>query len=254
MKKNLFFLAAMTFASAVFGAANDTVVSFSTSGIDRYSDGSRVRTGESYALVWTANGATFGGLTASCETISDTDKLVMVAPLARRGRCPVTVVEIDANDAKQYENGTFSLYLLDTRRKGADGKITLSDYKNGLPQSVNAFGLSDAKGKDFVAKDGVDGSMNGTAPVCLGEVGVFTEIESPRISAIKLEGAKIEIKVEGLSERADYFVVPGDTPGKFSKAMDVQLNRADGVFKFDKPKHDAPTFYKIIGVRIGEEK
>ena len=246
MNKISAFVATLAIAGAAFGAANDTVLSFSTPGIDKYADGSRVLPGESYALVWTANGATFGGLSADCKPVADTDKLVMVAPLAKRGRCPVTVVEIDAEDAKQYEGGTFALYLLDTRTKGANGAVALAAYVNGLPQVVNSIGASDA-GKDFAAVEGVAGSVNAASSVQLGSVGVYTQVEAPTITAIEIKGAKIRLQVKGMSGVADYFVVPGVAPGKFAPAMDAKAD-AEG-FTFDKPEDQDARFYKVIGVR-----
>lgn len=240
------FLFSMAVAAAAFGAADDMLISFSTPGIDKYADGSRVKTGESYALIWTAKGATFGGLTAKCEPVADTDKIVMVAPLAKRGRCPLTVVEIAAEESKQYADGTFSLYLLDTRTKGADGKVKAASYVDGFPKVVNSIGRTDADGSGVQVGDRAMNTMYGTSAVQLGEVGVYTEIGNPQITAIKVEGAKIRLEVKDMSEAADYFVVPGVTPGKFSPAMNVTADK-DG-FTFDKPK-DPATFYKVIGVR-----
>lgn len=247
MNKFAAVLFALAFAGAAFGAANDTVLSFSTPGIDKYADGSRVMNGESYALVWTASGATFGGLSAACQPVSETDKVVLVAPLAKRGRCPLTVVEINAEDAKQYEGGTFSLYLLDTRVKGSDGVVALAAYVNGIPRVVNSFGLSDAASKDFESVAGVTGGINASAPVKLGEVGVYSQIESPMITAIEIKGAKIRLQVKGMSAAADYFVVPGATPGSFAPAIDATVD-AEG-FTFDKPEDQDSTFFKVIGVR-----
>lgn len=246
MNKIAAFFSVLTLAGVAFGAANDTVISFSTPGIDSYADGSRVLPGESYALVWTAKGSTFGGLSADCQPISENDKLVMVAPLAKRGRCPVTVVEIDANDAKQYENGTFSLYLLDTRTKGANGVVALASYVNGLPQVVNSVGATDAT-KDFAAVDGVAGQINAGAAVKLGAVGVYTQVDAPQITAIEIKGAQIRIRVKGMSDVANYFVVPGNAPGNFAPAMDATPD-AEG-FTFEKPEDQDATFFKVIGVR-----
>lgn len=239
-------IAGMLLVGNAFAAADDMVLSFSTPGVDRYADGSRVREGESYALVWTAKGATFGGLTAECGPVAETDKLVLVASLAKRGRCPVTVLEISAEDAKQYENGTFALYLLDTRMNGADGKVAVATYVNGRPQVVNLFGASDADANGVAVAAGVAGSINGASAVKLGEVGVYSEIEPPVITALKIEGATIRLEVKGMSKAADYFVVPGDTPGSFAPAMNAQAD--DDGFTFEKPETPA-TFYKVIGVR-----
>ena len=153
MNKYIALIGALLCAT-LFGAADDMVLSFSTPGVDRYADGRRVKDGESYALVWTAEGAEFKGLTSACEPVAETDRIVMVAPLAKGGKCPVTVLEI--------------------------------------------------------------------------------------------EGAAIRLEVKGMSEAADYFVVPGDTPGNFASAMDAKAD-AEG-FTFEKPETPA-AFYKVIGVR-----
>ena len=249
--KRILFAMALAAVSVAFGAANDMLVSFSTPGIDRYADGSRVRSGESYALVWTKNGETFGGLSVDCQPVKETDALVMVAPLAKRGRCPVTVVEIDTFDAtNKYAGGTFSVYLLDTRVKGADGKVKLASYVDGLPQLVNSFGMADASG-DIKPSTGVSGNLVGVTPVELGEVGVYTEIGSPTITAMRIDGANIRLEVKDMSDAADYFVVEGDTPGNFAPAMNV--TPVKGGFEFKKPRSggdgDGAKLYKVIGVR-----
>ena len=165
MNKHIALIGALLCAT-LFGAADDMVLSFSTPGVDRYADGRRVKDGESYALVWTAEGATFGGLKSDCEPVAETDRIVMVAPLAKGGKCPVTVLEIAASEADQYKKGEFSLYLLDTRTKGADGKVTLASYVNGRPRVVNSFGLSDADGSGIDAGEVIAGSIVGASAVC----------------------------------------------------------------------------------------
>ena len=246
MNKYIALIGALLCAT-LFGAADDMVLSFSTPGVDRYADGRRVKDGESYALVWTAEGATFGGLKSDCTPVAETDRIVMVAPLAKGGKCPVTVLEIAAAEADQYKKGTFSLYLLDTRTKGADGKVTLASYVNGRPQVVNSFGLSDADGSGIDAGEVIAGSIVGASAVRLGEVGVYSEIEPPTITAMKIEGAAIRLEVKGMSEAADYFVVPGDTPGSFASAIENVHHDEEG-FTFEKPETPA-AFYKVIGVR-----
>ena len=245
--KTIFVLSCALLASvSLFGAANDMVLSFSTTGVDRYADGSRVREGESYALVWTAKGETFGGLKADCTPVKTTDRLVLVASLAKRGKCPVTVLEIAAGDAEQYANGTFAVYLLDTRVRGADGKVVLAAYANGVPSVVNALGAAGADAAGGSPVEGGTGEIAAALPVRLGEVGVYSEIEPPTITAMKIEGATIRLEVKGMSKAADYFVVPGDMPGSAAPALDAKAD--DDGFTFEKPE-DPATFFKVIGVR-----
>lgn len=245
MNKYISLIGALLCAT-LFGAADDMVLSFSTPGVDRYADGTKVLEGESYALVWTADGATFEGLTSECLPVSESNKLVVVASLAKQWKCPVTVLEISAEDAKQYEKGTFALYLLDTRVKGSDGKVSLASYVNGRPQVVNSFGVSDADGNSVASASGVAGSINGVSAVKLGAVGVYSQIDPPAITAMKIGEATIRLEVKGMSMAADYFVVPGVAPGSFAPMMNA--DRDEEGFTFDKPGVPAQ-FYKVIGVR-----
>ncbi len=247
----------LAFASA-FGAANDVVLTFSTPGPDTYRDGTAVLDGESYALVWTKAGCAFGGMTADGKLVSANDRLVLVAGIAEGGRCPTTVFEIDAAAADVYAGGTFSLYLLDTRVKDAGGRVSVSGVgfaagrtpaaaANGAGLVVNSVGVAAANGADAgAARPGA--SFNGLiaqGAVSLGKVGVHSKIESPKITALRVENGKVALAVEGMMEAADYFVVPGTAPGKFAPALATRP--VDGVFTFDR-KDNAP-FFKVIGVR-----
>ena len=235
------FLLAMAVAAfgAAFGAANDTLVSFSTNGPDSYGDGSAVRDGECYALVWTKTGAAFGGFKADGTLVSADDRLVVAASLAKDGRCPATLVEIDAKDASAYTGGSFALYLLDTRVRGADGTVTvggagiLAGGAAGTP--VNASGAAANGGE----------TLSGGA-VALADVGVYAKIDEPEITAMKVEGATVALTVKGMSETADYFVVQGATPGAVKAQLPTSVE--DGVLKVAKPENGA-MFFRVVGAR-----
>ena len=80
----------------------------------------------------------------------------------------------------------------------------------------------------------------------LGAVGVYTKIDPPEITAMKIESATIRLEVKGMSNAASYFVVPGDVSGNFAPAMDAAQDEAGFTF----PKPEAPaSIYKVIGVR-----
>ena len=233
----------------LFAAANDVVLTFSTPGPDTYADGTTVLDGESYALVWTKNGSTFGGIAADGKLLSANDKLVLVAGVAEGGKCPTTVFEIEAADAAAYEGGSFALYLLDTRVKDDDGNVSVAGvnaFALVAPESVNAIGAASATAA--VASSSTSTSSLNLAPssaVALAAVGVLSKIDAPTITAMKVDGDVVSITVKDTSPAADYFVVPGTTPGSFAKALDAK--QENGTFTFPKPK-DA-TFFKVIGVR-----
>lgn len=81
--------------------------------------------------------------------------------------------------------------------------------------------------------------------VKMADVGVYTEVAAPTIAAMNVEGAKIELKVGGMVENHDYFVVPGASPSAFKPALSTKP--VGDTFTFDAPK-DA-TFFKVIGAR-----
>ena len=233
----------------LFAAANDVVLTFSTPGPDTYADGSTVLDGESYALVWTKAGVTFGGISADGKLLSASDKIVLVAGVAEGGKCPTTVFEIEAADFAAYEGGSFALYLLDTRMKDAEGSVSVAGA-NALattaPEAVNAIGLastgSSTSSSSLIPQTS---SLTAGSAIALAAVGVHAKIDVPTITALKIEGETVSITVKDTSPTADYFVVPSTTPGAFATALDAK--QENGTFTFPKPK-DA-TFFKVIGVR-----
>ena len=242
--KQIFLVAMVAAAGMTFGAVNDTILTFGTKGPDKYFDGKPVVDGESYALVWTPNGSTFGGFAADGTLLSEKDKLVLVAGLARKHRCPTTLFEISADDAEQYKGGTFALYLLDTRVKDAAGEpVAGAKGAVGTGQAgvaVNAAGLA-ASGNS-----GSSGALSiGGGAIELAKVGVHTEIAAPSITAFEVKGANVTLTVEGMEPTADYFVVPGSTPSKFMSP--VRADRKDETLSVKKA--DGETFFKVIGVR-----
>ncbi|MBQ4198785.1 MAG: hypothetical protein II649_02765, partial [Kiritimatiellae bacterium] len=77
MKKLMTMVGVAGFAFAATAGINDSLLGFSTVGPDKYADGKTVMDGECYALVWTKDGATFGGIDASGKAIADTDEVVL---------------------------------------------------------------------------------------------------------------------------------------------------------------------------------
>ena len=56
MKRLTMMLGVAGLAVASFAAVDDTLISFSTPGPDKYADGTDVLAGECYALVWSKDG------------------------------------------------------------------------------------------------------------------------------------------------------------------------------------------------------
>jgi len=228
-------------AALVAGAAqNDLLISFSTPGPDKYADGTQVLDGENYALVWSADGV-FEGIKADGTPVDANDAVVLFAPVAKDGKCPTLVYQVDAAKAAALAGGQYAVLLLDTRVKAADGSVALAPNVDGKPAAVNAVasvGSSAAAGAGSIAQvatTAVGGAVVQTATV----------IDAPVITSLKVEGATVRVTVAGMSPIATYQVVTGDRPGALAKPVDA---KADGnSFEFAKP--EGGNFFKVLGTR-----
>ena len=237
--KQILLTATILAGTLAFGAANDTVLVFSTQGPDTYGDGSTVLDGERYALVWVKDGTTFAGLTADCKPLADTTKVIAVAPLAKGGRCPETVFEIDADYAETLKGGSFALYLLDTRVSKTE--LSGEDGGEGTRRPTTVSAVGQASGSTSTSP-----STSSANAVALATVGVYTKIEEPTIAAMEVKGAKIELTVSGMSGAADYMVVQGAEPGKVGAKMATTVEGDKLIV--DRPAGGA-TFFRVLGTR-----
>ncbi len=248
MKRLMTMLGVAGLAVASFAAVDDTLISFSTPGPDKYADGTDVLPGECYALVWSQDGQ-FEGIKADGTTVDPADKVVLLAAVAKQGPngtyCPPLLYQVDADVAATLANGVYAVYLLDTRVTAADGAVAIGGVdENGKLKAVNSYG---AVSGDTKAAAGTGAIATATTTAVGGAaVATFVEVEAPVITAIKPEGTKITISTSGLSPVVDYKVVTGANPGEVATELDVKAD-AKGNFTFDKPANG--TFFKVIGVR-----
>lgn len=205
MKKTLVAGLVGLLAAATFAGMNNVVITFCSQGPDTYADGSTVLDGETYALVWTPDGATFGGFNADGSAVAPS-RVVLKAPLAKEGKCPFVKYEIDERfAAMNYTNGMWAVYLLDTRvfasDLGADGKPQAT---GAFGTAVNGYGVvaSAQTSVGFVSADGSAAVGAGLLPADKGEV---------KISNIELRDGKVFITVSGTVSSAAYAVAEGET-------------------------------------------
>lgn len=225
-------------ALASFAAVNDTLISFSTPGTDTYIDGTAVQDGECYALVWSADGV-FEGIKADGTAVDANDRVVLVAPVAKDGRCPDLVYQVDAAKAREMEGGRYGVYLLDTRRVVAgETKVGLNpetgklDYVKSYATATDAVAAADGGIASAAATKAVDGAA----------VAAYVELPKP-VVAIEVKTATIKLTVTGMSPVADYWVEKGTEIQKVSeKVADVP---ADGVVEVEKT--DAAAFFQVKG-------
>ena len=250
MKKLVTMIGVAGLAFAATAAIDDALLSFSTVGPDKYSDGATVLDGECYALVWTKNGATFGGIAADGTTVSDTDEIVLLAPVAKGGRCPNVLFQIDAAKAERLADGTYGVYLLDTRVAAADGTTKPAGAKDGKLSLVNGYGLTTKAAK--VGKATAGGATTAEEKEATGGQVVATgaaapkNVDQPKITSIKIEGEYVRLTVKNLpgfmrvSSGAD---VSADDMQGAAQATD---GSTDEVILYAPKAAGASGFFKVI--------
>jgi hypothetical protein len=185
-------LLSVTLLNAETGA-DDAFISFSTKGPDRYADGSIVRDGESYALVWSKDG-NFDGFTASFEPIDANDKIVLSGALAKDGRCPNVLFQVPAKMAQELAAGVYGVYLLDTRCVFKDGTTGLNAPSAASSGTVNGYGSVSAQ----VYSTSLDKVFNGEASIASSPAVAPSSLKQPRIKAMEIRGENVFLTVENL--------------------------------------------------------
>lgn len=244
MKKILVSVVSAALAGVAIAAANDTLITFSTKGPDKYADNSEVLPGECYALVWDKAGESF--VVAADGTTSGGD-IVLVAPVARKGHCPKVLFEVDAAlvSTKYSEGGEWRVYLLDTRRYGATGK-TLAPLKDGRPTLVNAAGVV---GDAAITLS--SGAPNSVAVNASTTTATASELpagfdKQPKIAGIDFVGDKVLVTVENTVPYLAYDLTEGGSPDDVSKKVnDPRTGGDDGTVVLVAPKKEGGAFFRV---------
>ena len=184
---------------AFANGVDDARVSFSTKGPDCYADGSVVVDGESYALIWSKDG-NFDGFDANGECIDPEDRIVLLAPVAKDGRCPPVLFQIPAEEAENLKTGRYAVYLLDTR-VSSGGETKAGGISGGRPTLMNGFGEASAAIKVAGAdafEPAPESSSGGAGIVASSLASVPSDCTQPRIKAIRIEGNNVFLTVENL--------------------------------------------------------
>ena len=222
MKNAIAMILAVVATSAAVAGQDNLLATFSTKGPDCYADGTVVKDGECYALVWTKADASFEGITVTGEAVGDQNlnRVLCIAPLAKGGRCPDVVVEVNKVVADLYAGaGTFSLHLLDTRR--ADGT------PGGVEAGVNGF--STAPEFSLAAKsvdEGVQSGVATNAELAATATILPDAIPQPKIKSIEVKDGIVRLTVARTSKMVRYGVSSGATPGEL--AADATFAPKDG--------------------------
>ena len=260
MKKTIAFLAAGLCAGTLLAGMNNVVIQFSTVGPDKYADGTTVMDGECYALVWTPDGATFGGINSNGDAIGENDKgqkctVAVKAPIAIGGKCPNVQFQIDETYAeKYYPNGTWGVYLLDTRVFATEKVKVVVDGKEIEQTQVKI----DADGKKVATE--VGGAVSGYGQV-VSNVGrtlspagskagivqsIPAGIQPPTIKDFKVVNGMAYLYLKDTSSAVSYGVAAGQAPGTLKPVSQQPVQGGGNETIIITPATEAAQFYQGI--------
>lgn len=248
-------LAALLLSVAARAGETDALVTFSTRGPDRYADGTPVKAGEVYALVWVREGQAFAGVDLNGAPVDPVNSVVVMAhPLAKekvvggevRGYCPPTLFQVPAAFAEAHADGSYALCLLDTRTATGAGLVPTGD-----PKRVQGWGLVEGArircAKGSLAHGATDGMTAGTASALpAGE-----SFPRPRITAIEMAGDHVALKVAGTSPRLLYNVATGATPQRSDRAYAAAAPQGGRPHAHEEltlivPRREGQNFFRVV--------
>ena len=244
MKKTALLFAAAAMSAGVF-AGLPSYVMFSSTGPDKYADGTPVLDGEVYALVWTKAGTTFAGFNADGTVVdAENSKLVSAAPIATDSHCPPVMYMLTGANSDLDATGSFSVYLLDTRVKSAaattvggknvEGKTVVTAINATTAVATAVKGGASASATEAPAAGAVVSAVPADAP-------------NPRITAVDVVGGQVIVKVADTVPYLQYGISAGKTPSKLDQTDLVDgVNGTDGVLTLivDDPAENR--FFKVI--------
>lgn len=234
-------LAAATFAVGAFADAANVLVSFSTTE-DYYLDGNPVVDGEWYALCWSADGS-FDGLNIDCTPVDSSEKVLILAPLAKDGHCPYTLFQMAANSVPNY--GNFYVYLLDTRdvTKTSAASSTKVAGRNIPATTVNGSATTTSK---FSVNKSVSVTSTEANVAAAAESGVAWVPVRPKITAFEVDPSTttVKITVAGMMSGIDYKVSMGANINEM-ESYNVTPQTEDGEAYFTIQQDDA-RFFQVV--------
>ena len=232
MKKTVAVLFALASAVAVAGV-NDLLISFSTPGPDKYADGTEVKVGECYSLVYTkADGS---------------QEIVLNYQTKVAGKCSSVVYMVDEVTAAKYSGGSWGVYLLDTRDFANGGTPAGLDEK-GQPKIAPWV---KAEVVSSVASSGNFGTAKADKAVAAGSYDLAAaDVPQPTVTGIKIVGANVVVTVANTRPFVGYTLVSGSDVTEFSVPASTGVNgNLSGDIEIVAPKKDGAQFFKVSTVK-----
>lgn len=256
MKKFSLAVAAGLLASATFAASSaPTWIEFSSTGPDKYADGTVVQDGEIYALVY-IKGDSFAGIKPDGSVVDPaTSKIICRAPVAKNGKCPQITYALEGTKEGgfQYTGGRFEVFLLDTRVSHFDNEGNKTGVTVGLKEGGTVYSGWQSIASTVSAASSIASAEAKT--ISAGNVPVLDAKDAdglkPVISGMDVFDGNVYITVANTRSTLKYeisgYKTLGDTnPKAFCEGVQGAAKEGDViqlVYKDD--PNDRYTFFKV---------
>ena len=250
--KNMAVIAVIMISACAFGSLQDKLARFSTPGPDRYADGSIVRDGECYALVWSPPGTAFAGFNADGTPVSSNDRVVLAGALAQDGKCRDAVFQIPAKEYAALAGGEWAVCLVDTRNLAGVPTGT----QNGKPVRVNRWGIVScgvnitdaASARPRLAAAAPGGTRSVASAARANNLSaVPPNLAPPQITAIEVADGEVWLGVDGTVPYLDYTIISGETPNNLKPDYFAEVVEGNGrsEIAIGTPESPKRRFFKV---------
>lgn len=248
MKKLSLLIAASAMATCAF-AATPVQVFFSSTGPDKYADGTDVLDGEIYAFVWVAEGAEFAGINYD-GTLKDpvNNKIIRQYPAALGKRCRLCAFPLDNGD--QDLVGSFYVYLFDTRvtTVTAEGQEVVEVAKkdaDGKYVSLNAVERIEADiVKTEVNRVPAESALSGGNAVASA---LPEDVKNPVITSVDVVNGGVVVGVKDTVPYVRYAISAGESVTAIDKVLATGVNGTEsGELTLTVTNPDKNRFFKVV--------
>lgn len=240
MNKKILAALAVFGTAAAFAAATDSKVIAESIGPDCYADGTQVRDGERYALVWSPG--EFGGFKADGSLVNDADQVLVIAAQAKDGRCKAFSWAVPGELVDK--GGQFGLYLLDTRSFADDGTVSFAAAEGATKVAAVAGAVKAAAIIDIKAST----TAVGGAPVQAAATALPADAKQPTVKAVRVDDAAglVYVTVENTEGYLAYDLAAGAKPDMLEGGKAQNPVTGGGEITLITPKQGGSGFFKVI--------
>lgn len=248
MKNILWTLAYVALASSALAVnlGDKKTLTFSTTGVDKYTDGTTVLDNEQYALVYVAPTKTFGGFYTDGSLVNtDDNQLLCKLAAAKDGKCPEKRVQFPWSLIKKSAGGSFVVVVLDTRAPDTSTTGKLGDLIMGWGVAGQTAGISSSSIEIKSISNSEQAVNAGNAPQ------LPPDVAAPVITGIEVKGDKVVVTIDKASPKAYYGLNATDdvkkNKGQWVKTEFAKRKKGDvsGKMELEYPVSEGVKFFQV---------